>query len=136
MLVPNKASAADFCSPAGGPERRRCPLARGGATDHDITLATPMTSSANVAEAPCTSHIEPCLGIFVMRWGIFSGIGCTDGRKLIIHAFRYDLTDLRLFVHVAEATNITRRAARTNVSLAAAGERWRPPYSSSSRRCY
>jgi DNA-binding transcriptional LysR family regulator len=39
--------------------------------------------------------------------------------------FRYDLTDLRLFLHVAEAANITRGAARTNMSLAAASERIR-----------
>jgi DNA-binding transcriptional LysR family regulator len=39
--------------------------------------------------------------------------------------FRYDLTDLRLFVHVAEAANITRGAARSNMSLAAASERIR-----------
>jgi DNA-binding transcriptional LysR family regulator len=39
--------------------------------------------------------------------------------------FRYDLTDLRLFVHVAEAANITRGATRSNLSLAAASERIR-----------
>jgi DNA-binding transcriptional LysR family regulator len=39
--------------------------------------------------------------------------------------FRYDLTDLRLFVHVAEASNITHGARRSNMSLAAASERIR-----------
>ena len=39
--------------------------------------------------------------------------------------FRYDLTDLRLFIHVAEASNITRGARRSNMSLAAASERIR-----------
>jgi DNA-binding transcriptional LysR family regulator len=39
--------------------------------------------------------------------------------------FRYDLTDLRLFIHVAEASNITRGATRSNMSLAAASERIR-----------
>ena len=39
--------------------------------------------------------------------------------------FRYDLTDLRLFIHVAEASNITHGARRSNMSLAAASERIR-----------
>lgn len=39
--------------------------------------------------------------------------------------FRYDLTDLRLFIHVAEASNITHGASRSNMSLAAASERIR-----------
>jgi molybdate transport repressor ModE-like protein len=36
---------------------------------------------------------------------------------------RFDLTDLRLFLHVADAASITRGAARANMSLAAASER-------------
>jgi DNA-binding transcriptional LysR family regulator len=40
-------------------------------------------------------------------------------------AIRFDLTDLRLFLHVAEAANITRGAARTNMALASASERIR-----------
>jgi DNA-binding transcriptional LysR family regulator len=39
--------------------------------------------------------------------------------------FRFDLTDLQLFIHVAEASNITRGATRSNMSLAAASERIR-----------
>ncbi len=39
--------------------------------------------------------------------------------------FRYDLTDLQLFIHVAEASNITHGARRSNLSLAAASERIR-----------
>lgn len=39
--------------------------------------------------------------------------------------FRYDLTDLRLFIHVAESSNITHGAKRSNMSLAAASERIR-----------
>src|SRR6201992_514982 len=39
--------------------------------------------------------------------------------------FRYDLTDLVLFIHVAEASNITHGARRSNMSLAAASERIR-----------
>lgn len=38
---------------------------------------------------------------------------------------RYDLIDLRLFLHVAEATSITHGARRSNMSLAAASERIR-----------
>ena len=38
---------------------------------------------------------------------------------------RYDLTDLRLFLHVVEAASITHGARRTNTSLAAASERIR-----------
>ena len=38
---------------------------------------------------------------------------------------RYDLTDLRLFLHVAEAASITHGARRSNMSLAAASERIR-----------
>jgi DNA-binding transcriptional LysR family regulator len=38
---------------------------------------------------------------------------------------RYDLTDLQLFIHVAEASNITHGARRSNMSLAAASERIR-----------
>jgi DNA-binding transcriptional LysR family regulator len=40
-------------------------------------------------------------------------------------SFRYDLIDLRLFVHVADAGNITGGAMRSNMSLAAASERIR-----------
>ena len=40
-------------------------------------------------------------------------------------AIRYDLIDLRLFVHVAEAASITHGARRSNMSLAAASERIR-----------
>jgi DNA-binding transcriptional LysR family regulator len=39
--------------------------------------------------------------------------------------FRYDLIDLLLFIHVAEASNITHGARRSNMSLAAASERIR-----------
>jgi DNA-binding transcriptional LysR family regulator len=39
--------------------------------------------------------------------------------------FRYDLADLRLFIRVAEASNITHGAKRSNMSLAAASERIR-----------
>jgi DNA-binding transcriptional LysR family regulator len=39
--------------------------------------------------------------------------------------FRYDLIDLRLFIHVAEASSITHGASRSNMSLAAASERIR-----------
>ena len=39
--------------------------------------------------------------------------------------FRYDLIDLRLFIHVAEASNITHGARRSGMSLAAASERIR-----------
>ena len=38
---------------------------------------------------------------------------------------RYDLVDLRLFLHVAEAASITHGARRSNMSLAAASERIR-----------
>src|SRR6516165_8531673 len=38
---------------------------------------------------------------------------------------RYDLIDLQLFLHVAEAANITHGARRSNMSLAAASERIR-----------
>ena len=38
---------------------------------------------------------------------------------------RFDLTDLRLFVHVAEAGSITHGAARANMTLASASERIR-----------
>jgi len=38
---------------------------------------------------------------------------------------RYDLIDLRLFIHVAEASSITHGARRSNMSLAAASERIR-----------
>jgi molybdate transport repressor ModE-like protein len=38
---------------------------------------------------------------------------------------RFDLTDLRLFVHVAEAGSITHGAARSNMTLASASERIR-----------
>ena len=40
-------------------------------------------------------------------------------------SMRFDLTDLRLFVHVAEAGSITQGAARTNMTLASASERIR-----------
>lgn len=40
-------------------------------------------------------------------------------------AERFDLTDLRLFLHVAEASNITRGAVRANMTLASASERIR-----------
>jgi len=38
---------------------------------------------------------------------------------------RFDLTDLRLFLHVAEAASITHGAARSNMALASASERIR-----------
>ena len=38
---------------------------------------------------------------------------------------RFDLTDLRLFLHVAEAASITQGASRTNMALASASERIR-----------
>jgi DNA-binding transcriptional LysR family regulator len=38
---------------------------------------------------------------------------------------RFDLTDLRLFLHVAEAANITQGAARANMALASASARIR-----------
>ena len=38
---------------------------------------------------------------------------------------RYDLTDLRLFLHVADASNITHGALRANMTLASASERIR-----------
>ncbi len=38
-------------------------------------------------------------------------------------SIRFDLTDLRLFLHVAEAASITHGAARANMSLASASER-------------
>jgi DNA-binding transcriptional LysR family regulator len=40
-------------------------------------------------------------------------------------AMRFDLIDLRLFLHVAEAASITHGAARTNMALASASERIR-----------
>lgn len=40
-------------------------------------------------------------------------------------SIRFDLTDLRLFVNIAEAGSITHGAARANMSLAAASERIR-----------
>lgn len=40
-------------------------------------------------------------------------------------AIRFDFTDLRLFLHVAEEASITHGATRTNMSLAAASERIR-----------
>lgn len=40
-------------------------------------------------------------------------------------AHRFDLIDLQLFLHVAEATSITHGARRSNLSLAAASERIR-----------
>jgi DNA-binding transcriptional LysR family regulator len=40
-------------------------------------------------------------------------------------AERFDLTDLRLFLHVADASNITRGAVRSNMTLASASERIR-----------
>jgi molybdate transport repressor ModE-like protein len=40
-------------------------------------------------------------------------------------SIRFDLTDLRLFVHVAEAGSITHGAARANMTLASASERIR-----------
>src|SRR5215468_3593768 len=40
-------------------------------------------------------------------------------------SIRFDLTDLRLFVHVAEAGSITHGAARSNMALASASERIR-----------
>jgi len=38
-------------------------------------------------------------------------------------ATRFDLIDLRLFVHVAEAGSITHGAVRANMTLASASER-------------
>lgn len=40
-------------------------------------------------------------------------------------AIRFDLTDLRLFIYVAEAANITQGAQRANMALASASERIR-----------
>jgi DNA-binding transcriptional LysR family regulator len=40
-------------------------------------------------------------------------------------AIRFDLTDLRLFLHVAEAASITHGATRANMALASASERIR-----------
>jgi DNA-binding transcriptional LysR family regulator len=40
-------------------------------------------------------------------------------------SIRFDLTDLRLFLHVAEAASITQGANRTNMTLASASERIR-----------
>src|SRR5262249_10957534 len=40
-------------------------------------------------------------------------------------SIRFDLTDLRLFMHVAEAANITQGASRANMALASASERIR-----------
>jgi DNA-binding transcriptional LysR family regulator len=40
-------------------------------------------------------------------------------------SIRFDLIDLRLFMHVAEAANITRGANRSNMALASASERIR-----------
>jgi DNA-binding transcriptional LysR family regulator len=40
-------------------------------------------------------------------------------------SIRFDLTDLRLFLHVAEATSITQGASRANMALASASERIR-----------
>src|SRR4029079_19517540 len=40
-------------------------------------------------------------------------------------SIRFDLTDLRLFVHVAEAGSITHGARRSNMTLASASERIR-----------
>jgi len=40
-------------------------------------------------------------------------------------AYRFDLIDLRLFLHVAEAASITHGARRSNMSLASASERIR-----------
>lgn len=40
-------------------------------------------------------------------------------------SMRIDLTDLRLFLHVAEAANITQGASRANMALASASERIR-----------
>jgi len=38
---------------------------------------------------------------------------------------RFDLTDLRLFLHVAQSANITAGAMRANMALASASERIR-----------
>jgi molybdenum-dependent DNA-binding transcriptional regulator ModE len=40
-------------------------------------------------------------------------------------SMRFDLTDLRLFMHVAEAASITHGASRANMALASASERIR-----------
>jgi DNA-binding transcriptional LysR family regulator len=40
-------------------------------------------------------------------------------------SIRFDLTDLRLFLHVAEAASITQGASRANMTLASASERIR-----------
>ena len=40
-------------------------------------------------------------------------------------SIRFDLTDLRLFLHVAEAASITHGAMRANMALASASERIR-----------
>ncbi len=49
-------------------------------------------------------------------------LGAAEGTSLIM-AMRFDLTDLRLFVHVAEAGSITQGAARANMTLASASQR-------------
>jgi molybdate transport repressor ModE-like protein len=48
--------------------------------------------------------------------------GCAEDTKM---AFRFDLIDLRLFLHVAEAASITHGARSSNMSLASASERIR-----------
>jgi DNA-binding transcriptional LysR family regulator len=48
-----------------------------------------------------------------------------EGWDLCPMSIRFDLTDLRLFLHVAEASNITHGARRTNMTLASASERIR-----------
>src|SRR4051812_20847749 len=50
--------------------------------------------------------------------------GTAKGSPLAM-SIRFDLTDLRLFVHVAEAGSITHGAARANITLASASERIR-----------
>src|SRR4026209_361857 len=50
--------------------------------------------------------------------------GTAEGSSLTM-SIRFDLTDLRLFVHVAEAGSITHGAARANMTLASASERIR-----------
>ena len=51
-------------------------------------------------------------------------LGAAEGTSLTMPT-RFDLTDLRLFMHVAEAGSITHGAARANMTLASASERIR-----------
>ena len=65
--------------------------------------------------------------------GALGGTHNAEGAKLAsgwaegcyVMTQRYDLTDLRLFLHVADASNITHGALRANMTLASASERIR-----------